>query len=130
MSVRDVPPVDWCSFLERFSREHRAWRATVHGVERGVPVTRIPSEGIRAITLEHQVPDPFVRLTFVSGLSLCAPNPCAIRVQPGTTGSERALEIETADGALLRVAFRATARPEQLDGLAPGEAIDGMSARH
>lgn len=128
MRVRDVPPTQWCSFLEQFSREHRAWRATIHGIERAVAVTRVPSEAIKSITLEQHVPDPIVRLTFVSGVSLCAPRPCAVRVQEDGDGAERALEVETADGALIRLAFRATARPEQLDGIAPGELADEVSA--
>ena len=128
VTLRDIPATEWCSFLERFSREHRAWRATIHGIERGVAVTRIPSEAIRSITLEQHVPDPIVRLTFVNGVSLCAPRPCAVRIQENGDDAERALEVETADGALIRLAFRATARPEQLDGIAPGELADEVSA--
>ena len=117
MRVQDVPPAEWCSFLERFSREHRAWRATIHGIDGRTAVTRIPSEAIRSIEFENQM----VRLTLVNGVSLCAASPCAVRVQRGADGAERALEIETADGALIRLALRATARPDQLDGIAPGE---------
>lgn len=121
MSVREIPPTEWSSFLVQFSREHRAWRATISGIERGVPITRIPSEPIKSITLEQRGPDPVVRLTLVNGLSLCVQRPSAVRVQQNGDGAERALEVETADGALIRLAFRATARPEQLDGIAPGE---------
>jgi hypothetical protein len=44
-----------------------------------------------------------------------------VRVQRTSDGAERALEIETVDGAFVRVAFRATVPPDQLDGIAPGE---------
>jgi hypothetical protein len=43
-----------------------------------------------------------------------------VRVQTDD-GAERALEVETADGGFIRLAFRATALPEQLDGVAAGE---------
>lgn len=130
MTIRDVPPSEWRSFLERFSRQHRAWRATIHGVERGVSVTRVPSTAIKSIALETHVPAPIVRLTFVNGVSLCAPRPCAVRVQQTSDGAECALEVETADGALIRLAFRATALPEQLDGIAPGEVADNGAVEY
>jgi hypothetical protein len=124
MTVRDVPRSEWSSFLERFTREHRAWRATLHGIERGVPVTCVPSAAIRSVTLETHAPDPIVRLMLVNGVSLCAPRPCAVRVQKAKDGAECALEVDTVDGAFTRVAFRAIARPEQLDGIAPNELDD------
>jgi hypothetical protein len=124
VTIRNVPPSEWCSFLERFSRQHRAWRATIHGVERGVLVTCVQSAAIRSIALEAHAAAPIVRLTFLNGVSLCAPRPCAVRVQETSEGAECALEVETADGALIRLTFRATALPEQLDGIAPGEVAD------
>ena len=127
MTVRDVPRSEWSSFLERFTGEHRAWRATIHGIERGVAVTCVPSAAIRSVTLETHAPDPMVRLTLVNGVSLCAPRPCAVRVQESTDGAECALEVDTAEGAFIRLAFRATALPEQLDGIAPGEIADEAS---
>ena len=124
MTVRGVPPSEWGSFLERFSREHRAWRATIHGIEREVPVTVVPSVAIRSVILEKPAADPVVRLTFSNGVSLCAPRPCVIRVQETDRRAVCALEVETVDGAFIRVAFRAVALPEQLDGIAPHELDD------
>lgn len=127
MSIRNVPPSDWRSFFERFSRAHRAWVATIHGIERGVAVTRVPSEAIKSIAFDQHVPDAIVRLTFLNGVSLCAPRPSAVRVQE-KDGADCALEVDTADGAFVRLAFRATALPEQLDGMAPGEMPGEASA--
>jgi hypothetical protein len=45
-------------------------------------------------------------------------------------GAERALEVETADGALLRLSFRATALPEQLDGMTAGELVDDKGVKN
>lgn len=116
-----VPAVEWRSFLERFSRRHRGWLATIHGVERGVPVTRVRSVALESVTLDERGPDRVVRLTFANGVSLCAPRPRGVGVQRTAERAERALEIDTADGAFIRLAFRATALPEQLDGVAIGE---------
>jgi hypothetical protein len=114
-----VPAVEWCVFLERFSRRHRGWLATIHGFARDAPLTRIPSEPLECVALERRDPEHLVRVTFASGISLCAPRPRAVRVQKTTEGAEAALEVETAAGAFIRLAFRATALPDQLDGLAP-----------
>lgn len=121
LSVAAVPAVEWQSFLERFGRRHRGWLATVHGVERGMPVTRAVSVPIESVTLERHGHDDIVRVTFINRGSLCAPRPRAIRVQLTDEGAESALEVESADGAFIRLAFRATALPDQLDGLVPGE---------
>lgn len=121
MTIKYVPPPQWRSFLERFSREHRAWLATVHGVEHGRPVTRVPSVAIRSVSLEEDTAERVVRVTFGNGLSLCAPRPSAVRVQKTNDGTDSALEIDTVTGGCVRVAFRTMARPEELDGVAPGE---------
>jgi hypothetical protein len=119
--IREVPVGEWPSFLEGFGRQHRAWLATLHGIEQGRPVTRVPSAAIKRVTLETLVPDSVVRFTFLSGVSLCAPRPATIRLQKTQDGADAALEVDTTDGAFIRLAFRATALPEQLDGIAPGE---------
>jgi hypothetical protein len=48
-------------------------------------------------------------------------NPRILRVQQTGDGAESGLEIVDDDGLFTRVGFRATARPEMLDGLAQGE---------
>jgi hypothetical protein len=125
--MRNVARADWGSFLERFSREHCAWIGTIHGLVAGVPVTHIPSVPLRSVALESGASDPILRMTFANGVSLCAMRPCVVRVQM-EDGAERGLEIETADGGFMRLAFRAAALPEQLDGVAPGELIAKASA--
>lgn len=120
MTIRDVLGSEWPSFLEHFSREHRAWIGTIHGLVAGAPVTHVQAAGLKSVTLESGASGPILRITFVNGVSLCAVRPCVLRVQTDD-GAQRALEIETADGGFIRLAFRATALPEQLDGIAPGE---------
>ena len=116
-----VPAVEWSVFLERFTRRHHGWLGTIHGVAREEPLTRVPSETLDSVVLERCGSDSLVRITLANGVSLCAPQPRGIRVQQTLEGAEAALEIDTAAGALIRLAFRATALPEHLDGLAPKE---------
>jgi hypothetical protein len=122
MSVRDVPRCEWPAFLEGFSRRHCAWIGAIHGLVGGAPVTHIPSVTLKSVTLDSEVSDRVLRIMFVNGISLCAAQPSVLRVQTDD-GADRALEVETADGGFIRLAFRAAALPEQLDGMAPGELI-------
>jgi hypothetical protein len=116
-----VPAVEWCVFLQRFTRRHHGWLGSIHGVARDIPLTRVPCEPLESVALERCDSDALVRITLANGVSLCAPQPRGIRVQQTVEGAEAALEIDTAAGAFIRLAFRATALPEQLDGLAPKE---------
>jgi hypothetical protein len=116
-----VPAVEWGVFLERFGGRHRGWLGTLHGIAQDQPLTCISSEALESVALERYDFDFLVRITLANGVSVCAPQPRAIRVQQTDEGAEAGLEVETAAGALIRLAFRATALPDQLDGLAPKE---------
>jgi hypothetical protein len=60
--------MQWHAFLERFSREHRARLATIHGVEQATPVTRVPSAARESVRLERGGPDRILRVSFVNGI--------------------------------------------------------------
>ena len=53
--------------------------------------------------------------------SLCLHSPGAVRIEETDIGLVQALEIDASEGLYIRLAFRATALPELLDGRAPGE---------
>jgi hypothetical protein len=117
--IQDAPTGEWDRFLEQFGREHRAWLTTVHVVDaRGGAVTRSPQIPLKSAAASANA----VSLEFLrEPHSICARHPCAVRIQQTESGLVHALEIDGSDGQLIRLAFRATAMPEQLDGLAPGE---------
>ena len=116
--MQEVPAGEWERFLERFGREHRAWLATVHVVDARGTVTRCAQIPLKSAAASADA----VTLEFLhEPHSLHAHNPSALRIQQTDIGLVQALEIDGSDGQLIRLAFRATAMPEQLDGLAPGE---------
>ena len=92
MTLRNVPQSEWPVFFERFSRQHAGWRASLHGLVAGTPVTRIPSIASRSISIERAASGLVLRLEFVNGVSLCALQPCVVRVQTDD-GAARALEV-------------------------------------
>ena len=126
MTIRDVPRPEWVSFLDRFSREHRGWLTTVEQCQTGTtqplraverPLGSVDSdvsrEGVGSITVHFAE-------EFDDGASIRIDAPMTLRVAETSRGAERALEIATATGTT-RLIFRATALPEELDGLAPSE---------
>jgi hypothetical protein len=116
--IREVPPGKWRSSLEQFGREHRAWLANLHVIDTRSTVNRFAQIPLKSATASTDA----VWLEFLDEAhSFCARSPCAVRIQQTGIGLVQALEMETRDGRFIRLAFRATALPEQLDGLAPGE---------
>ena len=124
--IREVPTGEWGPFLEQFGREHRAWLATVHVVDAQETVTRSTQIPLKSAAASADT----VTLEFLcEPRSLCVPSPGAVRIQETDIGLVQALEIDGSEGQFIRLAFRATALPEQLDGLAPGElTADRISA--
>lgn len=61
-----------------------------------------------------------VRVGFQGGPTVLVEAPRTLGVDRRDDGAERALEIDAAAG-FVRIAFRATALPEELDGIAPAE---------
>jgi hypothetical protein len=116
--IREVAAGEWRPCLERFSCEHRAWLATVPVVDAKGTVTRRAQVPLKSAAASADA----VELEFLhEAHSLYAHNPSGLRIQQTDIGLVQALEIDGSDGQLIRLAFRATAMPEQLDGLAPGE---------
>jgi hypothetical protein len=127
MSTREIPMALWSEFLDQFSREHRAWLATVDRIRPGTPdhieaverplgsvIPQIDGERIAWIEIRFQ------RDSHASEpIQIHAPN--RVRVDETAEGVARSLEIVDEDGECTRIRFRAAPLPEMLDGIAPGE---------
>ena len=123
MPTRDVPRDQWPDFLEGFSRRHRAWLTTV---DQSADVIRGGSAEapLGAVTATHQGRDvSAIEIAFTGDghIPLRVEHPRILRVSQAGDGAETGLEIVDGDGVSTRVGFRAAARPEMLDGMAPGE---------
>ena len=121
-----IPLHDWQSFLAGFSRAHRAWLTTVERLCAGQPshvegasrpldkVTPIGAPGGH-FAIEVRFQDAAEPVTVL------VRQPTALRLEDTADGAEQGLDIEDSEGTCTRVRFRATALPETLDGMAPGE---------
>lgn len=123
MSVHDVPRVRWARVLEEFSQAHRGWLATLFAVGPGPEVlsstASCPLDSVTATRIgRHAVS---IGVKFQGGSTVCVKAPRTLGIDKREDGAERALEIDAAGGEFIRLAFRATALPEELDGIAPAE---------
>ena len=127
MGAREIPIAQWPEFLDQFSREHRAWLATVDRVPAGEPahtdvVERplasvtplIAGKRIERIDIRFQEDSPARRQIQIQA-------PTSVRVDETAEGTVRGLEIIDKHGDSTRIRFRAAPLPEMLDGIAPGE---------
>jgi hypothetical protein len=124
MRMREVPRDEWTDFLEGFSRRHRAWLTRVDqpgdALGRGASA-EAPLGSVTARQKGRDVSAIEIAFAGDGNVPLRVTNPRILRVQQTGDGVESGLEIVDDDGLFTRVGFRATARPEMLDGLAPGE---------
>ena len=118
MSLHHVPRRSWADTLEEFSRAHCGWLASVATVGPG-PALLSHTE-VRPLESVTVTQDGGVRVGFHGGPTVVVEAPRTLGVDRRDDGAERALEIE-AGAEFVRVMFRATALPEELDGIAPAE---------
>jgi hypothetical protein len=122
MGDRVIPRDEWAAFLASFTRQHRAWLATVERSGRREsslvqqrPLIRIDTDcrgdEIKAIriTVGERSRHQETRVD----------HPRSVRLLR-TAAGDRGLEIDDGDECT-RVAFRASAFPDQVDGMAPAE---------
>jgi hypothetical protein len=112
MGVREVSPHEWAGALDSFSREHRAWLATVEE-PCGATSTERPLRSIRA---EHGA----IVIELDPGQVLRVDAPNGLRLNENGRGAHCGLDIEGPLG-VTRLRFRVAALPEELDGIAPPE---------
>lgn len=129
MSVHDVPRVRWAGTIEQFSRAHRGWLASVACVRPGPELASHTGwHPLESVTVARTGTRPTaIVITFQGAPSICVKAPHALAVDTREDGVERALEIDGAGGEFVRLVFRAIARAEELDGMAPAELADDLA---
>jgi hypothetical protein len=107
----------WREFLEGFSRAHAGWLVTVEAISgRAAPATVVHDVPLIGIS------DDDGRVVIAMGADnshsdRIVDEPVNVRVERAPDGTERGLEIENADGDLVRLRFRTPMPPELVDGI-------------
>jgi hypothetical protein len=127
MGAREIPIAQWPEFLDQFSREHRAWLATVERVPGGEPghtdVVERPLDAVTAFVAGQRIERIDIRFQedAQARRQIQVDAPTSVRVDETAEGTVRGLEIIDKHGDATRIRFRAAPLPEMLDGIAPGE---------
>jgi hypothetical protein len=118
VSLREIPVPEWDPFLDQFSREHRAWLASVDRAHPGAPShVEVGERPLRSIETDAVTG---IEIRFQEG-TVRVEAPKTLRVDETDEGAARGLEIEDWSGECVRLRFRVAEPPGALDGLAPAE---------
>jgi hypothetical protein len=123
VSVQEIAPREWMSFLDSFSRGHKGWRVDIEVLAEGqkhVEAENVLLQGANADRLNN----PDERIYIETGESVSdhlahsIPRPLRVCWLQTRTGQHLGLDIEAADGSRTFVRFRVPAAPEMLDNVA------------
>jgi hypothetical protein len=123
MNAREIPSWQWPAFFDQFSRTHRAWLATLDENDVVPDHATHPLRSVTPFVHNHRVvhidirfqDDPHGR----EPIRIRAP--VSVHVHETIEGIAQGLDIADDKGRATRLRFGAAARPEMLDGVAPGE---------
>jgi hypothetical protein len=127
MSARLVLRDRWPSFLESFSRSHEGWLCSIE-IARTPAVPAIKARDMPLIAVSsRQSPNGDYAVSFHVG-NRAGPysthvmrEATRVELETNDLGADEGLRVETADGSVTRIRFRAAAVPESLDGMVLSE---------
>ena len=99
MSVREIPEIEWPTFLEEFSRQHRAWLATVDSCRPGTSGLRTEQRPLESVTPDLAARRVVgIRIQFQQDsqaeTAVRVDAPARLRVEETDEGHARSLEID------------------------------------
>lgn len=118
----EIPPEEWISFFNSFSRQHDGWLASVkvtQGNEQRWEVHERPLAGISSdhLTARDEI---YITIDRDEGGQLTHPikNPMKVVFRRDLEGAHEGIDITTASGTTTTsIRFRIASRPETLDGV-------------
>lgn len=116
MPDQEIPRSQWKDFLRSYVRQHQGWLTQFIAPDR----SSSPLLPLRELKLECLDGHDRIVLCF-EGEDHVVPHPRHLRTQRTAQGADEGLEMVSDDGDVTRLRFRDAARPDTLDGLAPGE---------
>lgn len=123
MPTQEIPRAEWTRFLDRFSRQHEGWIATLEVFASDIGAQEqaheMLLEGITASFKDSQPETVAISLGNKpeDHLTHTINDPSRIWLEETAQGADSALEIESADGAKTLLRFRAALRPEMVDSV-------------
>jgi hypothetical protein len=124
MPTQEIPPQDWGTFFNMFSRQHEGWRVTVEvlggEVGAGLEAREMPLVGITADMKDRNRAIAIILCeTDSEHLTHIVSDPKSVRLKETEEGAHEALAIESENGITTLVRFRSSMRTEMLDDVLP-----------
>jgi len=117
----EIPPEEWHSFFNAFSRQHEGWLGTLAVTQIDEQRTEVRGCRLEDISSHHLKPGHEIYLTLArnDGWQVASriKDPARVVFRRDLEGAHEGLDINSADGTLTSIRFRVTARPETLDGV-------------
>ena len=126
MKVRELASAEWPDFLDKFSRDHRAFLATIEHTHRAAQSTEAQQRPLVAMNLDASGGSNAIVLTLHPkenpGNTIQVEHPTRMCVHETDDGQAQHVEIHGQRGERLMVRLRGvTSADTLLDGVAPGE---------
>jgi len=125
MPTRDIARAEWAAFLDTFSRQHEGWLTTIEVVTSGLGVHReVRNKPLTGVTEDRKRGDA-ASITVSAGerpedhVTHVIERPSRVAMELTKQGAHKGLRIESENGEMTLVLFRAPALAETLDGMVP-----------
>jgi hypothetical protein len=121
--TEDIPRTEWAPFLDAFSRQHEGWLTTIEVVTSGLGAHReVRDKPLTGITEDRKRGDA-ASVTVSAGerpedhVTHVIERPSRVALELTEEGAHKGLRIESENGEMTLVLFRAPALPETVDGM-------------
>ena len=123
MQTQEIPPQEWNSFFDSFSRQHEGWLATLEvlGSDLGAQEEAhdLPFEGVSVASEADKSKSIAINMgkTPEDHINHTITKPQHVWLEKTDDGADAALEIESVDEARTLLRFRSPMLPEFVDGV-------------
>jgi len=137
MSTQEIPRDEWTTFLEKYSRQHEGWLATLEVFSPDIGAQEeardLPLEGITAASKDADPRTISISLgdSPEDHVTHTITNPSRLWLEQTAEGANAALEIESAGDVKTLLRFRSPLPAEMVDGvvLEKGSQQESSSSR-
>jgi hypothetical protein len=123
MPTQDIPRAEWGPFLDAFSRQHEGWLTTIEVVTSGLGAHReVRDKPLTGISEDRKRGDA-ASISVSAGerpedhVTHVIERPSRVALELTEEGAHKGLRIESENGEMTLVLFRAPALPETVDGM-------------
>ena len=116
----EIPPEQWVTFFDSFSRQHEGWLTSIMVWREGEQKT-VQDSRLEGISADHLTARDEIYLSVDNGdgghITHPVKGPMKVVFRRDRKGAHEGIDISSGDGTFTSIRFRIAARPESLDGV-------------